>query len=332
MARALNANVALRRTEYSLSGGVTTWKAGLDYQMIDDLRFRGTVSRDIRAPNLLELFNSATQNSNNQLYPSSSNGVTTPALVIASGNPALKPERALTKTYGVIATPTFLPGLSLSADYYNIKIDGAIGTVSAQQTLDNCFAGLTQFCSQFSFANGTVKVFTSNLNLNVLQNAGFDFEASYRTQLFDNPLSLHVLANHQTKNFSQAPNGPVLSTLGADTAPRWRVTAQAQYSIEGFNFFLQERYIAPSLMDATKVEGVYTNNNHIPAVYYTDLTVSYKLDALGSSNELYLTVNNLFDRDPPTDVSPPTSFAQPTNRAVYDGIGQYFNFGIRFKF
>ena len=332
MARALNANLAIRRTEYSLSGGVTTWKTGLDYQMIDDLRFRGTVSRDIRAPNLLELFNSATQNSNNQLYPSSSNGVTTPALVIASGNPALKPERALTKTYGVILTPTFMPGLSLSADYYNIKIDGAIGTVSAQQTLDNCYAGLTQFCSQFSFANGTVKVFTSNLNLNVLQNAGFDFEASYKTQLFDNPLTLHVLANHQTKNFSQAPNAPVISTLGADTAPRWRVTAQAQYAIDGFNFFVQERYIAPSLMDATKVEGVYTNNNHIPAVYYTDMTVTYKLEAFGSSNELYLTVNNLFDRDPPTDVSPPTSFAQPTNRTVYDGIGQYFNFGIRFKF
>jgi hypothetical protein len=69
MSKSLNADVAVRNTDYSVSGDVTTWKAGGDYQIIDDIRLRGTVSRDIRAPNLLELYNASTQATNTQQYP-----------------------------------------------------------------------------------------------------------------------------------------------------------------------------------------------------------------------------------------------------------------------
>src|SRR5262249_12814356 len=52
----LDLNAAVRATDYSLAGNVTTWRVGLDYRMTDELRFRATRSRDIRAPNLDELF------------------------------------------------------------------------------------------------------------------------------------------------------------------------------------------------------------------------------------------------------------------------------------
>lgn len=330
-AESLNADIAARHTQYSLAGDVTTWKYGLDYQVIDDVRFRGTVSQDIRAPNLLELFNTASQSSNNQLYPSSTTGSTTPALTISSGNPNLKPEKALTYTYGVVLTPRFLDGLSISVDYYNIKVKGAIGNISAQNTIDFCYEGQAAYCNLVSYNAGTVRVLLPLLNLNVLDTAGYDFEATYLTQLFGNDLQLHLLANHITANYSQAPNSPVLSTKGSDTAPSWRITAQARYSIENLSLFLQERYISAALMDATKVEGVFTNNNHVPHEFYTDVTATYNLDAFGLSNQFYLSVNNLFNQNPPLDLNPPTTFSQPTNRSVYDGIGRYFSAGIRFK-
>ncbi len=326
-ARSLNADVAVRHTDYSLSGGVTTWKFGGDWQPVEDIRFRGSVSRDIRAPNLLELFNTASQFTVNDLYPSSTNGVTTPSLHISSGNPNLQPEKALTQTYGLVLTPTFMQGFSLSADYYQIRIDGAIATLSSRNTIDNCTAGLPGFCDYVSYANGVVTVLQPSLNLNVRETAGVDLEADYRLDAFNNPLSFRVLATRLIKDFSQAANGPILSDLGGDVAPLWRVSANATYQVKDWKFFLQERFINAALMDATQVQGIFTNDNHIPAVFYTDMTVSHA--AFGG--EIYLTISNLFNRDPPVDIGPPSSFSVPNAVNNYDRIGRMFNAGVRFN-
>ncbi|NOW44929.1 outer membrane receptor protein involved in Fe transport [Novosphingobium sp. SG751A] len=331
-ARSLAFDVAARHTDYSQTGGVTTWKVGADWQVIDDIRLRGSVSRDIRAPNILELFNAATQFTTTSIYPSSAGGVTTPTLNVIAGNPDLQPEKALTQAYGVVLTPTFAPGLSFSADYYNIKIKGAIASLTIQQTLDNCAAGQTIYCSQINFANGVATVATPGLNLNVLATSGIDFEAGYRTNLFGNPLSLRVLATRLLSNYTTPPNSTKISTLGGDVAPHWRVTAQLAYDTETWKVFVQQRYIGPALMDATKVEGVYTDENDIPAVFYTDATLSYKLKKLGLDAELYLTVNNIFNREPPIDIAPPSSFSIPNARNNYDRIGRMYNAGLRFNF
>lgn len=329
-ARSLNLDVAARHTDYSQSGGVTTWKFGGDWQVVDDIRFRGSVSRDIRAPNLLELFNSASQFTENTIYPSSTKGVTTPTLQINSGNPDLQPEKALTQTYGVVLTPTFMRSFSFSADYYNIRLVGAISTIGVQDIIDNCAAGLTSFCSHVDFANGVVKVLSPSLNLSVLETSGIDFEADYHVDVLNKPLAVRVLATRELQNFSQAPDGPVLSTLGGAIAPLWRVTANATYAVNNWKFFIQERFINAALMDATMVQGIYTDDNHIPAVFYTDMTISHVV--FGGEGELYLTINNLFNRDPPIDIGPPSSFSVPNAVDTYDRIGRMFNAGLRFSF
>jgi outer membrane receptor protein involved in Fe transport len=107
-ARSLDLNGAVRYADYSTSGGVTTWKLGGSWQVNDALRFRGTVSRDIRAPNLLELYNPATQLNGNVVYK----GVQTPQVNFATGNPNLRPEKALTTTFGAVFQPGWLPGFS----------------------------------------------------------------------------------------------------------------------------------------------------------------------------------------------------------------------------
>ena len=106
IARSLDLNGAVRHADYSTSGGVTTWKLGGSWQIVDDLRLRGTWSQDIRAPNLLELYNPATQLNGNVVY----NGVTVPQVNFATGNPNLRPERARTITFGGVYSPAFASG------------------------------------------------------------------------------------------------------------------------------------------------------------------------------------------------------------------------------
>jgi outer membrane receptor protein involved in Fe transport len=330
-ARSLSADVAGRYTSYSLAGDVKTWKYGLDYQVVDDIRFRGTVSQDIRAPNLLELFNASTQSINAQLYPSSTNGNTTQSLVISKGNPNLTPEKALTYTYGVVLTPTFLEGLSVSADYYDIRLKGAVGSVSAQNEIDFCYQGQALYCSLVTPNNGTITVITQNLNLNVLETAGYDFEASYNTELWGNPFGVRMIANHQTIDISQAPASPTQNLLDSSKTPSWKVSLQLRYTLGDFSFFAQERYTSEVLMDPTKKAGVFTNNNSVPHIFYTDLTVNYNMEAWGTSDQLYLSVNNVFNQDPPFVLSPPSTWSVPTDGAAYDRIGRYFSLGLRFQ-
>ncbi|MHB1204792.1 MAG: hypothetical protein ACYCZX_04430, partial [Rhodospirillaceae bacterium] len=64
----------------------------------------------------------------------------------------------------------------------------------------------------------------------------------------------------------------------------------------------------------------------------SDLTLTYNLEAMGSQSQLYLTVNNLTNQEPPKDVGAPSSFAQPGNRTTYDFIGRYYSVGVRFKY
>jgi outer membrane receptor protein involved in Fe transport len=116
--RALDLNAAVRYTNYSTSGGVTTWKTGLVWEPVSGIRLRGTVSQDIRAPNVPELFAGTVQNTGSVIE----NGATVPIIQVTRGNASLKPERARTYTAGIVLTPHFAPGLTLSADYYAIDL------------------------------------------------------------------------------------------------------------------------------------------------------------------------------------------------------------------
>jgi len=237
----------------------------------------------------------------------------------------------LTQTYGVVLSPNFAPGLHFSVDYYKIRLDSAIGTLTPQNVIDYCYAGQASYCSLVSFNNGVVRVSLEPLNLSVLQVEGLDFELSYHMPVLGNPLSLRLLANNQISNYNQAPNAVPLLFLDSATAPKWKAQLQATYQVKNLSLFVSERFISAVKMDPNKVEGVFTDNNHVPAVFYTDATISYRFNALGSNSELFVTAENLFNRAPPIDVIPPTSTSNPTN-AAYDRIGRYITAGVRFKF
>lgn len=324
-AQLLDISLAGRYADYSQSGGVTTWKYGANWQINDQVRLRYTKSRDIRGPNVLELFNTQTQTNQTILYK----GVTTQNVNLTSGNPELAPERALTETYGIVVRPSFLPGFQASLDRYSISISDAIGNLSAQQTADQCAAGNAAACAQIAEqSNGTLIIRLRPLNLSIEKIAGYDFEAAYTRDLFGGPLTLRALLSNIEESYRIAPGAGYVEGLGGPGTPKWRGTFSANWQKDNWSFFVSERFIGKAKIDPQRVEGVYTNDNSLPVIAYTNVTVKYRFDVLGRQQEAFASISNLFNAQPPVSGGNPTSYNTPANNA-YDTMGRYFTVGIR---
>jgi len=338
-------NGAIRYTDYSLSGGVTTWKVGLTYEPIPDIRFRVTRSRDIRAANISELFTGALVGQGNLIDPTFPVGDPnrTPLTYVRSyGNPELVPERADTLTFGVVLQPRFFPGFSLSVDYYDIAIDQAIGTLGGQVTIDQCVAGATSLCSLLTRdpSGVLVSVDTPFLNISRRTTSGIDIEASYRTDVGPGALALRGLATYveTLKTFNPGANPIELAgqTGGGGGVPHWVANFDLNYEVGGFAIFAQERYIGPGALDKTLLAATLApDSNRVESRFYTDLTLSQEIETSGQTVEVFFTVNNLFDEAPPLAPSFFFVFGASnggTNPSLFDLIGRQYTVGVRGRF
>lgn len=345
----INLNGAARLTDYSTSGSVTTWKAGGVWDVIDGVRLRATLSRDIRAPTLYELF--AGRASTSITFSDRLTGQQAISSQITGGNTALKPEVAKTFTAGIVLQPSFIPGLHISADYFRIKIDDAIATpYSAFQIVDLCFASnfTSPVCSQIDRplgptnpdpSNTPTAINTLNQNVASLVNSGIDFEVSYRRPVASGTMNVRALATRQLK-FQQrtAPGEPVRDFTGTSDfndvqfplpLPKWRATLSAGWENDNFGFNVQERVIGG--FDRSH-QLVYVENKVKP-VLYTDANLTFTIHTeKGREFELFTTVNNLFDKQPPLlPVTRTPGLTVPTMRNTYDIIGRYITAGVRVK-
>jgi outer membrane receptor protein involved in Fe transport len=199
--RSLSFNGAIRLADYEGSGKVWAWKAGLDWQVTDEFRVRGTRSRDIRAGTLSERFDTS-RGPGNVDDPLDNTANTYPISVITGGNPEVDPELADTLTFGFVYRPSFIEGASFSVDAYDIDIKGAIGQLGAQQIVDQCFRGAAQLCGyiQRDSANQITLVENLFINTDKTHTRGIDFESSYRRpiELFGGGenLNLRLLATY----------------------------------------------------------------------------------------------------------------------------------------
>lgn len=357
-ARKIEFNGAARITDYSTSGSVTTWKAGLTWEVIDGLMFRSTRSRDIRAPNLIELFTPQTQSLPLPTDPRA--GVARPtnnAGFVVGGNPDLKPEKSITQTVGVTWQPGFLRALRLSVDYYKISIKDAITSTSTQNVVNNCFVGgvytRNDWCSLITFANNDpvagqmtgVRGITANVAQ--FDTQGLDFQIAYTQALnggaagtlSGNLLATHVLSFESSTDISTLfPNG--IDRAGQTGAqfggpaglPKWLINFTLDYELARFGLNANARWVSKSKQnnglfgpdDAAYNPASTTSisNNNIPAVAYLDLGVRY---AFGDEKQftLYFNVDNVFDKNPPL----------PANgSAYYDLMGRTYKGGVRFRF
>lgn len=331
----LDLNGAIRYTDYELSGGVTTWKVGANYSPIPDLRFRATVSRDIRAPNNWELFSRGNQVINAIIDPRTNTSRQT--VQVTSGNPALKPEKADTFTGGVVFQPGFLPGFSASVDYYRIKINGAIATVAPQSIVNFCEEGRTEFCSGV-VRDPTTQIITQvnvfPFNADSLKTSGVDAEVQYRFELGGGRVSLRGLANYVAE-ISTTSNGVTNDYVGLagispppQGLPEWRFNLDANYSNGGFRLGASYRYVDGGKFDTrfnTTVLDIADNS--VAGRSYVDLSASYRLT---SAVEIYGRVENLFNTHPPVT---PNGITQPTiaNSQFFDRRGTFLVVGGRLR-
>jgi len=327
----LDLNAAVRLTDYSTSGNVTTWKGGLTYKINDQLQFRATRSRDIRAPNLDELYRSEQLRFTSVTDPERTNQLTQ-IQIITGGNQALQPEEADTFTAGIVFTPSWLEGLRTSLDVYSIKLKGAIDTLTPQDIVNRCYLqNETSLCPQVvRGGDGTIdQVRATFLNLSQRKTQGADLEMSYSLPVGSGDLTVRALATYVDEFITDGVDraGDVGSDL-AYAIPQWRWNLGATYRIGDFTGHVQGRYVGGGKYDH-QLEGLIDDNT-VSSAFYVDLSAQYTLSNLGGI-QVYGSVNNLFDKDPPVD---PSSFFEPiaTNPALYDVIGRYFTLGVRYSF
>ncbi|MBO9580824.1 MAG: TonB-dependent receptor [Sphingobium sp.] len=332
--RNLEVNAAVRRTDYSTSGAVTTWKAGLNWSPAEDIRFRLTRSRDIRAPNLNELFSKGRQGVSTVRDPFKGNATVSNVSSLTTGNPDLKPEVAQTLTYGAVLTPRFLPGFQFSVDYYKIKIAGAIATIADQVALDQCFAGVANLCTlQNRDANGNLTSFRSApINYSQLTTSGIDIEASYRFRLGAGQMTLRGVANRVNHYITEAPGLVRRDIAGSivDSQPKWRGQGVVDYAVGRFDVTVIGRYVGSGTYDVSRTPA-QLGFQRVADYAVFDGQVSYKLPMLGKEGQFFLNVRNLLDRSP--RIAPLAgNLAIDTNPFLYDTVGRMFRFGIKAGF
>lgn len=238
----LDANLAGRYTHYTTSGDVETWKAGLVWDTpLDGLRLRALQSRDVRAPNLAELFAGARVNNGSVTDPfTCCSGVAnapgdaagksiSPLPNPITANPNLKPEKGQTTELGLVWSPSYVSGFNASVTYWRIGVRNIITVLGQGDEINLCFNGNALQCSFISSTiNGATVPWavggvisptavhtsptsqtTPQVNLASQTIEGIDYEMSYRFAMDDaidwglgGDVTIRMLASNVGKNIT----------------------------------------------------------------------------------------------------------------------------------
>jgi len=336
----VDGSVAYRSSDYSSVGRIESWKLGVDFQLFDGLRLRMTKSRDVREASFSERFDS--QNGGASITdPRKDNGVFT-TVVIAGGNPNLRPEIADTVVAGMVFEPDWVPGLRVATDWYEVKIKDAVGTLGEQRIIDECeLNGVQSLCQQIvrSPIDGSIATIY-NVFLNVAQAKveGVDFEAVYRMEpdFFANQretLSLRALAGYLIERSDTPLGGQPFDIAGQLNTPDLTANLTLGYELGPYGIQLQQRYIADTIRNVRWVEGVDVDDNTVASGNTTNLRLSYdgELES-GATWRLELFVTNLFDRAPPIIASSSPYAGSQTINYNYDVFGRRYQLGFNLNF
>jgi outer membrane receptor protein involved in Fe transport len=359
------------------TGTVYAWNVGAEWSPVRDLRFRGQYAKAVRAPNLGELFTPFGQNfapppldpcsvaniNNNPNRPANCAAAGIPAgytflfkqslPFLSGGNADLNEETSKSLTLGGVFQPRFLPGFSLSVDYYDIQVDNVISSLSAQGILNQCYDEPTldnPFCPLFqrfgagggpngepAFSIIPNSLHVAPVNFAKLKTRGIDAEMAYRHKFNFGTLSTRLVYTRvlQNDNFLN-PATPdianqVLLELGDPRdAFNWNVDLKSGPITLGY----QLRYIgkmAPGAIENIKsVQGRDPiNEDAFNIRYYPDVLIHdarLQIDA-GDRYNFYLGVDNFTNRLPPFGLT-----GIGAGSAIYHNIGRFFYAGITAKF
>ncbi len=271
---------AYRYSDYSIEGvgGVSSFATGLSWTPFEGLRFRGQYQQAVRAPNIGELFSPQVNGFPNIADPCSGgdNGGFDPAIsgtLIANcennsvasanvpagltgtelqvnaqieglfgGNPNLEEETAETITLGAIWEPSFIDNLSVTVDYFDIKIDNVIAGVPSQRIFDFCYIdGLPEFCGAIRRnADGTVNAFDSfSRNAAELSTKGIDISIDYQyaTEQYGTFGVYSLVTYTDESNFIPLPGEDTIEAVGfygatvGEPTPEWSMNTRFDWAM-----------------------------------------------------------------------------------------------------
>ncbi len=340
----LNVTGQVRRADYSGSGEIWAWKLGGDAQITDQFRLRATRSRDVRAATLSERFDRtggfATINNWSPACTDSTGAVIScPVFIVSGGDPNVDPEKADTLTIGAVYQPAWFDGFSLSVDWYDIKLEDAIATLTAQQIADECQAGDQTLCARIEIDSAGLPVLVNQsvLNVDAARVKGIDAEASYRTSINvfggGESLGLRLFAGYQFENSRTNFGADPVDSAGNYLFPELKITGSVRYARGPLSVFLQGRYISETNRENFWVEGVDIDDNSVDAVFYTDLNVTYDIELFRGDWQVFGNVSNLLDEDPPV-VANFANFGAAANQTLgqFDRLGRRYTAGVRFRY
>lgn len=340
-------------TRESRTFNAETWKLGLVWHVTDTLRLRISQSQDIRAPDLLSLYEPNAVGNPGFVYDYLLAGEPLLAVPpVGGGNPFLEAETGTTSAVGVVWVPT--PTFSLAADFYSIELEDALFSLNgSNETVQRaCYAsgGSSPLCqlhdrpngfSDTSAANAMTAYYTRYINIASQKTSGVDIEANFTTDLLDRPFSLRAVVNHVAENKITRPFDATYETagvaypgIGGLPTPDLSASIFASYQLsDRLMLNVGERWRNSLEISERKDAEVI---GKVSSVAYTNLTVSYDLPLSTSDTRvnLFLNIQNLFDTDPPKagqiNENFPGSFP-----GVYahgdDVLGRYFMLGAKIQ-
>jgi iron complex outermembrane receptor protein len=366
-AESLSFDTAYRYSDYGNGTQTDTYKFGLEWAPVQDVRLRGSYQKAVRAANIVELFtaqgfnlfdmdgdpcgaaNRDPEASDQECIDSGvpvnqvgANALDSPAgqyNFLQGGNTNLTPEDSDTYSYGVVFTPRFAPGLAITVDYFDIKIDDTISTFGAENSLNACYVNNDPAaCARINRnPNGQLWVGTGNvvdLNINIgsVHAKGWDLNASYTGLEMGRFGSLNFNLTGTLVDSLITDPGPgidpfdctgfyssVCSTnsVGVPT-PEWRHRFRTSWVTPwDLDLSLTWRFM-------TKVEGFGFSTDRIdyelPAQDYFDLAANW---AVTEKASVSLGINNVLDDNPPISATVGTSGNGNTFPQTYDALGRY---------
>ncbi len=353
-AQDLSTNWAARFTKYSSFSAVETWKGGIVWAANDSIRVRATYSRDIRAPNLNDLF--APLNISSTSFIDNLTGASGNTRLVGRGNPDLTPEKARTVTAGLVLTPTFLPQFNFSVDYFKTKMTDAIIQVRYDANQALCLNSAPAYDSPIcalairpimdpgdpdytSPENYPIEILNAGVNAARLETHGYDFQVNYGWDLgalvssWTGRLSFRHMATWQPPVETVNLPGAAVSW---SRAPKLRQATFLTWQNQDWTVALQNQWLGKVRLATAEVTA--TSQNYVqpklPRYNVLDATLAKRFRGSGgSTTEVYLTVNNVFnERAPlfPSDSGLPNLF-YPT-LGFHDDMGRFFTLGARVGF
>ncbi len=359
----LSFDAAGRLSDYSTSGSVETYKFGVVSQLTNWLRFRGSYSVDIRAPNLYELFSLPQSEGGSLIDPRT--GQTNNGFTLNVGNPKLVPEDAETRTFGFVFTP--VRGMNVSIDWYYIAISNVIDEgYSSSQVLAQCLGGSAEFCNLLYFGHYPTNycigptinscplsmplndIVNTKLNANSLTSSGMDFNGDYRVPFMEGTIDFNAALNYtfatrltvlgSTNDNLNSLGGAESfydTSIGPKSAPttKFHGTVGATYTQGGWLGTVQARMIGAAWMETQWINTNFLSNydNAVPFFVYFDLRGSYQW---ANGFQIYAAIDDVLDKLPPNAyaIAPTPAGGEVLRQDIYTQYGREYRLGLRYRF